>query len=276
MEYNIEEYSRLLDDSQKHLSNEAIATYVNLKSFLSKKENRYVENHLSSCEECKERFNHIVAEDREMDIASEEEERAPEKEIEEPVKTFTFERLVKYTIAAVVIIGFGLATYFSFFQEEKIVITEKKKPEPVSDTLRKIAKQDSISIPAVTKAEEENQKDSQNNSNLKSFATNDVLESFVNRNIRSETEIEIVQPNIDDTIKFPYTFKWNQKSFSGSNKLIIVDNQNNPLYQAEIGGKEITIDQKLTSGLYYWKLESNGKLAAVGKFFVYKNQLSQP
>ena len=128
----------------------------------------------------------------------------------------------------------------------------------------------------MTKAEEENQKDSQNNSNLKSFATNDVLESFVNRNIRSETEIEIVQPNIDDTIKFPYTFKWNQKSFSGSNKLIIVDNQNNPLYQAEIGGKEITIDQKLNSGLYYWKLESNGKLASVGKFFVYKNQLSQP
>ena len=274
MENNIEEYSRWLDDSKNHLSNKAIATYKNLKGFLSKKEIRFVENHLSSCEECKDRFRLIVDEDREMDLLAEEEEMVPEKETEESVKVFALGKILKYSVAAVIVAGLILVTYFSFFQEERVVYTEKKKPEAVSDTLRKSANSDSVGISVVTKAEDENQYNVQSNSNLKSFAVNNILESFVNRNIRSDTEIEIVQPNIGDTIKFPYTFKWDQKTFSGSNKLIVVDNQNNPLYQAEIGGKEITIDQKLTSGLYYWKLESNGKLAAVGKFFVVKESVA--
>ncbi len=274
MENNIEEYSRWLDDSKKHLSNEAIATYINLKSFLSGKETRFVENHLEKCEECKNRFSSIVAEDKEMEEAAKEEEKIPEEKVKQPVKIFTLRKTIKYSVAAVIVAGLVLVTYFSYFQEERAVYTEKKKPEAVNDTLRKSANRDSINIAEVTKAKDEIQYDSQPNPNLKSFAVNDVLESFVNRNIRSETEFEIVQPNIDDTIKFPYTFKWNQKSFSGSNKLIIVDNQNNPLYQAEIGGKEITIDQKLSTGLYYWKLESNGKLAAVGKFFVVKESVA--
>ena len=268
MENNIEEYARWLDDSKKHLSDEVITTYLNLEELLSKKEKLFVENHLASCKMCKEKFDHIVAEDKELDNAAEEDEKRPEEEVVEPVKIFTLGRVVKYAVAAVVVTGLVLVTYFSFFQEDRRVTTEKQKPEPVNDTTRN--NPDSMSIPVFTKAEKETRQDTLTKATMKSFAVNDVLENFVNRNIRSETEIEVVQPDIDDTIKFPYTFKWNQKTFSGSNKLIIVDNQDKPLYQAEIGGIEITIDQKLTSGLYYWKLESNGKLSAIGKFFVVK------
>ena len=274
MENNIEEYSKWLDEAKVHLSNEAIATFFNLEKILSAKEKKFVENHIATCEECKKKFEQISAEDKELDAVAEEEEKVPDEEIKEPVKTYTFEKIIKYSIAAVVGVGLVLATYFSFFQEEKTVVTEKKIPEPMTDTLHKITKPDSMSIPVMTKADDKTRQDVDAEKNLKSFAVNELLENFVHRNVRSETDIEIVQPEIEDTIKFPFTFKWNQKSFSGTNRLIIVNNENKPLYQAEIGGKEITIDQKLASGLYYWKIESNGKLAAIGKFFIMKSSVA--
>ena len=270
MENIIEEYSKWLDDSKEHLSNQALATYANLKDFLSEKEKQFVEIHLKNCAVCEDRLNRITIEDKEMEVAIED-KHEPVHMPEKPLKVFNLQKVFKYSVAAVIVIGLLLATYFSFFQEEKVVITERKKPEPKTDTLMKPTRPVSDSIQLVQEAGKKLQEDTLKIPELKSFAANEILENFVHRNVRSETEIEIIQPDIDDTIKFPYTFKWKQKSFSGSNKLIIVDNQNNSLYQAEIGGKEITIDQKLSNGLYYWKLESNGKLEAVGKFFIVKN-----
>ncbi len=270
MDNFLEKYSNWLDESKEHLSNEAIATYLNLKNILSEKEKEFIENHLKLCTECEKKFNLVVAEDKEMDEASLEEEHNQDIEKKEAIKIFTLERIVKYSVAAIIAVGLVLATYYSFFQEEKVIITERKKTEHKLDTLRKSVSMDSISIPLVKEAEKEGQEKVKLKTDLKSFAVNDILESFVHRNIRSETEIEIMQPDIDDTIKFPFTFKWTQKSFMGTNKLLIVDNQNKTLYQADISGKEITIDQKLTDGLYYWKLETNGKLGVVGKFFVVK------
>jgi hypothetical protein len=269
MENFIEEYSKWLDDSKKHLSNQALATYANLSELLSEKEKRFVISHLKKCPECEERYNTLVIEDREMDVAVTEEE-IPELLPEKPVKIFNLQKAVKYSAAAVIVIGFLLVTYFSFFQEEKNALTERKKPEPKMDTIKQIPKNASDSIEVVQEAGRKKEETNDQDTQLKSFATNETLENFIFRNVRSESIIELLQPGQGDTIVFPFTFKWSQKSFSGSNKLIIVDNQNNPLYQAEIGGKEITIDQKLSSGLYYWKLEMNEKLEAIGKFFVVK------
>ncbi|HEY7750846.1 MAG TPA: hypothetical protein VH917_01035, partial [Ignavibacteriaceae bacterium] len=63
MENFLEEYSKLLDDSKSHLSNETLATYLNLKDQLSAKEKLFIENHLKDCLRCKEKYDLMKIED---------------------------------------------------------------------------------------------------------------------------------------------------------------------------------------------------------------------
>ena len=100
------------------------------------------------------------------------------------------------------------------------------------------------------------------------FATNNVLENFINRNVRSESKIVIASPESGDTVSTSITFKWKQISHVKELKLIVVNNKNKPVYQALVAGNQLSIDKKLNAGLYYWKLEAEGKLEAVGKFVV--------
>jgi len=265
MENFLEEYTKWLDDSKEHLSNRSIATYLNLKEILSDKEKQFIEDHLNSCSECQNKFEQIAAEDEEMDELANEEE--PVTKQAEQVKVFTLQNVIRYAAAAVIFIAMLFVAYYMFIKKDEVLITKNNKPETKIDTLNNLAQQDSAGIPQIVEPEEQ-KKEKPEKIHLESFAVNDVLENFINRNIRSGEKINILQPGIGDTVSLPITFKWNQQTGTGYNELIIVDNKNQSLYQAAISGKEITIDKKFSKGLYYWKLLVKDKLEAVGKFYI--------
>lgn len=67
MENFLTEYSKFLDETNHHLSLQAIATYINLYDTLSDKERLFITNHLEVCRECTDSFNLVFDEDLELD-----------------------------------------------------------------------------------------------------------------------------------------------------------------------------------------------------------------
>ncbi len=67
MENMFEEYSKFLDETTNHLSQQTLATYINLQDQLSDKEKQFISNHLTECKECSESFNKIFDEDLDLD-----------------------------------------------------------------------------------------------------------------------------------------------------------------------------------------------------------------
>ena len=266
MDNFLDEYSNWLDESEEHLSNQAIATFINLKRLLSDKEKQFIEDHLNSCSQCKSKYEQIAAEDKEMDKLANEEKPVTERIGQG--KIFTLPKVVRYAAAAVILITMFFAVYYLFIKKDEVLITEKDKPEMIIDTSKNLAEHDSTGKPQIVEPEKKRQEKPEEKIQPESFTANDVLENFINRNIRSETKINILQPGIGDTVSLPITFKWNRQTDAGYNELIIVNNKNKSLYQVEISGEEITIDKKLSEGLYYWKILVKNKLEAVGKFYI--------
>jgi hypothetical protein len=67
MENFLAEYSKFLNETNKHLSLQSLATYINLPGQLSDKEKQFISNHLVDCKECSNSFNLIFDEDLELD-----------------------------------------------------------------------------------------------------------------------------------------------------------------------------------------------------------------
>lgn len=266
MENFLEDYTKWLDESKEHLSNQAIATYLNLREVLSDKEKRFIENHLKSCSECKSKFERISAEDKEMDDLLVEEDSATSAT--RPVKIFTLQKFIRYSAAAAILIALALSVYYVFINKEEVLLTENNKPKTGIDTLKNAIQSDTTSLPKRVEPEKILEKKPEKITTEKDFAANDILENFVNRNIRSESEIKILQPKIGDTVHIPTTFKWDQNNIAGSNNFVIVNNKNLEIYEAEAIGSEIIIDRTFERGLYYWKIFTNDKLEAVGKFYI--------
>ena len=266
MENFLEGYSKWLDESKKHLSSQAIATYLNFKENLSDKEKQFIEDHLRSCTECRDNFEIISAEDKEMnEIVGYESSVTSETKT---AKIFSLQRFIRYSAAAVILIALGLTAYYLFIKRDMVLITQKNNPKTVIDTSQNVIQSDTTETLKIVEPKKTQERKSKKSADEENFAANDVLENFINRNIRSEIKIKILQPGMGDTVNSPITFKWDQGNTTGSNKLIIVDNKNKPIYQEKISGKEITIDKQFSNGLYYWKLEMNGNLEAVGKFYI--------
>jgi hypothetical protein len=73
------EFSNLLDESQNHLSDNTISDYINSFSSLTRKETRFIENHINSCNECSSRFNLLFDENFESGQNRKKIEITPEK-----------------------------------------------------------------------------------------------------------------------------------------------------------------------------------------------------
>ncbi|WP_297837641.1 zf-HC2 domain-containing protein [Ignavibacterium sp.] len=262
----LEEYSMLLNNSREHLSNQAISTYLNLREVLSEKEQAFVENHLKSCSECRIKYEKIISEDKEMDeIFS---ENTSEISEHSSIKNFQIIKLFKYSAVALISIALGLSFYYILVVKDDLKIVQKVDRKFEIDSLSNIQKVDSNKTPEIAFNEKTEVKRQWNNFDKEVFATNAVLENFINRNTRSNLNYEIISPANGDTVKSPITFNWKQIKQSKSNTIVIVDNKNRTVYQKTIIGSEIKVNQKFNRGLYYWKLLSDDKLELVGKFFI--------
>ncbi|MEP0861687.1 MAG: hypothetical protein HRF52_09660 [Ignavibacterium sp.] len=266
MENFLTEYSTLLDDSKEHLSNQALAVYLNLAENLSAKEKIFIENHLKSCSFCRENFEKIVTEDKEMDeiISADNSLISGDKLIKNP----RIIKLIRYSAVAVIIIATGISIYYLFKSTDEREVAQRKKIENEIDSIKNNINQEVIKFPQISETENIEAEKQKEQFDKQLFATNIVLENFINRNIRSRLSSQILNPGIGDTVISPIKFKWQQSNKSDNNKLIIVDNKNRTIYQITISGTEITVNQKFKRGLYYWKLLSDDKLELVGKFFI--------
>lgn len=265
---NLEEYLSLLDDSKEHLSNQAIATYQNLTELLSAKEKSFIERHIEDCNECKSKFATIQAENLEMDNISE--ERVILKERKKITNIFSLRSVVKYSVAAAIVFGILFIADYIFLNEKTV-----NKKSPIAHNLDSL-KNSKDSISSLHIVENENNRTDEIAVDGENFAENNILENFISRNIRSEKTVEIISPKIGAEVGTKIKFEWERIAPIGQPKLTIVDNKNLQVYEITVAGNTLTIDKKFKPGLYYWKLTSDDKLEAVGKFYVKRQPPKSP
>ncbi len=158
--------------------------------------------------------------------------------------------------AAAAIIAIFIIGYFYFAPVEKKVIS---------------ANENRVKVDSSKKETLENNLIAESQVNEEDFKTNPILENFINRNIRSEkSEINIISPHPNDTLKVPFDFHWRSKLQPAQKKIIIVNNKNKTVWEKVTAGDSLIFDGKLDIGLYYWKLFNNNNLITVSKFFIKK------
>lgn len=266
MENFINEYSKILDETGGHLSFQALATYNNLKEKLSSKEKNFIESHLKSCIACNEKYKTVLEEDIELDAILEYNEII-QKETS-TAKTINIISYWKYTAAAVIVIGITAVFYFLITSKNEEILTDKITTQ---DIYKRNDKAQADSSSWLNKPEQEEKIEDESITHRESnetFAANTVLENFINRNVRSEKTIEIISPKIGADVGSSILFKWKRISSIEPLVLTIVDNKNSPIYEMTVEGSKFTLDKKLKTGLYYWKLFSNNNLQTLGKFYV--------
>jgi hypothetical protein len=89
------------------------------------------------------------------------------------------------------------------------------------------------------------------------------LEDLVGTTVRS-SGVEIVSPASGDTLTGPVRFAWN----GTVSRILILSNTEQVIASADVSGSPFVLKDVLAPGLYYWKLEGNDELLAVGKFIV--------
>src|SRR3972149_4370923 len=243
----LSKYSNDLEDSEKHLSNTVIAAYINLKDMLSKKEISFVENHINKCDECRKKLAEMIEEDIELD--------------EEQNFKIGKDKYYIWAAAAMFIIAIGIGVYYIFQPaNEEVIVTNDIH---LIDSLKTEGDIQGAKEPE----EKEKTKDIVKDYNEADFAVNNVLENFVSRNVRSEASIKITLPQIGDTLNVPINFKWKttKKEKFGFE---LVDNRNKQIVNETLTENEYTFPDKLNPGLYYWKVLTDDKLGAVGKFYI--------
>jgi hypothetical protein len=245
MENFLEDYAKLLDDSKTHLTNKTLATYHNLKDLLSSKEKLFIENHLKDCLRCKEKYDLMKIEDREIDTRS------------DVLLRRRGTSIYWYAAAAIILITLGIS-YLIYVNQEREPVMVKNEEKLV----------DSLNVITENKSKEDKQQieEIKPETNETDFAANKTLENFINRNIRGETHFKIITPIIGDTLKTPLKFEW--QSQAKEVKVSIVNNKNQEIISTEVSGTSYLLEKQIKSGRYYWKIFVDGKLVSVGMFFV--------
>ena len=100
----------------------------------------------------------------------------------------------------------------------------------------------------------------------KSFVESPNLENLVNNESRS-SEIQVLSPLNGASVGQTILFEW-QGENKGPYGLKVLTNMEKVLISRSLNEHRLDLALQLSPGLYYWKLESNGELLYIGKFFV--------
>ena len=191
-------------------------------------------------------------------------------QVYKPDMISSFSGINKYYIfaaAATIIIALFVIGYFYFAPVKQKVITINKNKTETDSILYE--KKEIVNQEIQKESGGKNKKSfAENNFNEEDFKNNTVLQNFVNRNIRSETDIEIISPRVGDTLKNKIELKWNSGLQGINYHIIVVNNRDEKAWEIVTSNKRTTINKKLQPGLYYWKIEADEKLETVGKFFI--------
>jgi hypothetical protein len=223
----LEEYSRFLDSTDRHLTYAALSIYRNLPDELSQKEKRFFKRHLDSCAACSARLEEVA------------EVEGSELLIQSGFGVWTASPAFRYSIAALFVLAFGTAIVFYLQSRARV-----EEPSPADQSI-------AVQI-----------------SDPQKFLTNDMLENFISRSLRSASPAWFISPNNGDTLTHPFTFRWNGREGARSYSMVVVDNKNLEVWKGTTSATSITLEKRLDPGLYYAKLQVDDVLAQVGKFVV--------
>lgn len=96
------------------------------------------------------------------------------------------------------------------------------------------------------------------------FTPNTILETFMERTLRSPAAARIISPAGGDTVAVPFPIVWEGKPATVS----IVDNHNRLVWERSLRGVEAMVEDPIESGLYYIKLNIGGNLVQISRVVV--------
>jgi hypothetical protein len=341
----LEKYRKFLNKQNEHLSFELLSLYLNFSVTLSKKENHYFEQHLSICQDCREKFNEVF--DSELDLEEKttlflrdvNTQRLPSDSVLQftyasridpddqsqnirttdgtisidlffksdhillNVRDFPDEylgRALKFTVPETQSTGrmIGLEQNkqitLSFLAGERPAQISKillefapPTPEPVqkSSWLQKISIGDippsrlaaaAVVLIFITIAYFIFYPDRpgpdhtliSHQFGTEAFQENPLLENFIDRTLRSETEVTNLLPINGDTLSTPIYFKWQQTYGKAVYSLTIYNNKNREVWRQSTELQQLIFKETLAPGLYYWKLQVDDKGVVVQKFYI--------
>ena len=93
------------------------------------------------------------------------------------------------------------------------------------------------------------------------------MEDMATSRLRGSS-VHVVAPKLGDTLRAPYVFRWEDGPDSPLT-LRILTNREEERTRVSLRSRYFTAPDTMTAGLYYWTLESDGKLLYVGKVYLY-------
>jgi hypothetical protein len=270
----------VLINDEGHLSDEAAALMV--EALLQPEITHVPETvltHVQACRECKDKIMEVVTFLKNPDSAGELKQKL--------LKKAKYQRdwhFYRGKIAAVFVVFVLLASAYFFIYKDPSFISrflagpnahqqdQKVRTEtttPTTDTStdeKKAANHQGTKEINEIKANVGRRKNGR--SPASQYRVNPNLENMIGSRVRSGF-FEVLGPENGSVIKEPIHFSWN-KVLKYPHTLKIVNNKNQVLYMYTVQGVSFDFNETLSSGLYYWKLESQNELLYVGKFFIGK------
>jgi len=188
-------------------------------------------------------------------------------------------------IAAAIILLVGLGYLFNLLSDKNNIVTEELVKNDSTKTINQIEenknqiKNDDLIINEniIVKEELNNNTQKENTNNIETnnllaanFEESTNLENFIDINVRSNGELNIISPKLSKTYKRTehVYFKWETEIDQAfilkilSNKEIVIKK-----IESIISG-EYTLTEPLKPGLYYWKIETEDDLYYTGRFYI--------
>ena len=235
-----QEYSGFLDSTGEHLTYSALSVFRNFAGELSEKERNFLKNHLDSCSQCAARLEEVA------DVEGENRELILNKK--NNYFRWASPSMFRYAAAAILLIAAGTGIFFTVWNstQKSEVIALKEVPSSQNSDVQDVDPQ--------------------------KFEPNQVLENMVGRTVRSGNGVSFVFPRNGDTLEAPLRLQWNNDETGKNYSVSIVDNGNEEQWSGRSDSGKIVVGKKLSPGLYYIKLESDGVLQRAVKFFIVKRR----
>lgn len=255
--------------SKNHLKDRELARYVDalVQDKISELPG-WILRHVENCPRCKDRILDLVLTLNETGISDKPAPRI-DRITPEAQKKMPPTRQVVYRIAASFFVLAFLATvYVSLFHPA--VFKESVGSQDRSASAAQTSGLDQNSAPGSREVQKAIGKNHGRKNNQTpqhpDFKINPNLELMINSRFRDEA-ISVLSPLNLSVHKGKITFAW--EPFSGDPvQLKILNNKSQILFRYTLKKNRFTLGEKLTPGLYYWKLESSSDLLYVGKFFI--------
>ncbi|MBW7887608.1 MAG: hypothetical protein H3C35_04485 [Bacteroidetes bacterium] len=248
--------------NRMHLTDEGIALFVDairLQKLHSLPDE--ISKHAAECDECGMQISEM------MEILSSEPadtvQKHPWLDREEP--KLKSANLIRYGIAAFLIISIGAGLFYFSLEKEKIQptpVVHQENTIPISE--HQISDKVTPEAPKTAPKQEMTKK---NTLELvaDNFLPSENLEDLVRVQFRSAS-IEVLSPLSSATVTLPIHFQW--KAGDLPLTITILSNREKILASAQTKNGSFTFSKHIPPGLYYWKLQTNDELLFFDKFFV--------